>query len=44
MKWLKQFFEEDNGKPSSMRLYSMAALVVAIILSFQINTDYYNFL
>ena len=34
MSWLKRFFEEESGKPSSMRLYSIVALVVAVVLSF----------
>lgn len=31
--WIKRFFEEENGKPSLMRLYSVPALLVAGKLS-----------
>jgi len=31
---MRQFFEEDNGNLSSIRLYCFIALIVAVILSF----------
>ena len=40
MKWLKGFFEEPNGKPSSVRLFSTVALVVSVILSFHQPVDF----
>lgn len=35
MKKLLEFFQEDNGNLSSMRLYCFIALIVAAILSFK---------
>lgn len=36
LSWFKQFFEEDNGKPSSKRLFACALFVVFIISYFKI--------
>ena len=31
---MRQFFEDDNGNLSAMRLYCFIALIVAVVLSF----------
>ncbi len=31
---MRQFFEEDNGNLSSIRLYCFIALIVAVVLTF----------
>ena len=39
MKAIKQMFQEDNGKYSSIRVFSLAALIIAACLSFK-GTDF----
>ncbi len=37
---ISQFFEDDNGELSAMRLYGFIALIVAVVLTFQQPVDF----